>query len=82
MAPSLPDELVLTRRGPVAVLTIDRPAKRNALHAPMWAGLGAIPELLAAEPPRALVITGSGGHFDGHFALGREENRVAFGPLH
>ena len=56
--------LVLTQNGPVAVLTIDRPEKRNAMTAAMWA---AVPEVLAgpaADPAvRALVVTGAGASF-------------------
>jgi enoyl-CoA hydratase len=48
-------------RGPVALLTIDRPHRRNALDHE------ALEELLAAlertGEARALVLTGAGGHF-------------------
>src|SRR5215218_11448903 len=57
--------LTLDGLGPgVAVLTIDRPAKRNALTAGMWRDL---PEVLAgpaADPAvRVLVVTGAGSSF-------------------
>jgi enoyl-CoA hydratase/carnithine racemase len=58
------DLLTVARDGAVAVLTIDRPAKRNAMTAGMWA---ALPELLAdlADDPgiRVLVVTGAGPSF-------------------
>lgn len=61
------EHLTLTRDGlgpGVAVLTIDRPAKRNAMTHAMW---GALPEVLAgpaADPAvRALVVTGAGPSF-------------------
>ncbi|SFK96183.1 enoyl-CoA hydratase/isomerase family protein [Geodermatophilus ruber] len=58
------DHLRITRDGAVAVLTIDRPEKRNSLTAQMWA---ALPEALAepAEDPavRVLVVTGAGPSF-------------------
>lgn len=58
------ENLTLTRDGHVAVLTIDRPEKRNAMTAGMWA---ALPELLAgpaADPAvRVLVVTGAGTSF-------------------
>src|SRR5215218_2837895 len=61
------DHLTLTRDGlgpGVAVLTIDRPAKRNALTAGMWRDL---PELLAGlaadRGVRVLVVTGAGPSF-------------------
>ncbi|HEY8526359.1 MAG TPA: enoyl-CoA hydratase [Acidimicrobiales bacterium] len=49
-------------RGPVHVVTIDRPERRNALDR------AAVDDLLAAvsavpEGTRALVLTGAGGHF-------------------
>jgi enoyl-CoA hydratase/carnithine racemase len=58
------DLLRVERDGAVAVLTIDRPDKRNAMTAGMWA---ALPELLAglADDPgvRVLVVTGAGPSF-------------------
>ena len=58
------DSLTVTRDGHTAVLTIDRPEKRNAMTAGMWA---ALPEVLAgpaADPAvRALVVTGAGPSF-------------------
>ncbi|GLU48753.1 enoyl-CoA hydratase/isomerase family protein [Nocardiopsis ansamitocini] len=54
----------VARRGPVATLVIDRPAKRNALTMAMWE---ALPEVLAgldADPGvSVLVLTGAGAHF-------------------
>ena len=48
--------------GPVVVLTIDRPERRNALDHEALDGLAAA---LAAcgDDVRALVLTGAGGHF-------------------
>lgn len=58
------DSLTVTRDGHAAVLTIDRPEKRNAMTAGMWA---ALPEVLAgpaADPAvRVLVVTGAGPSF-------------------
>jgi enoyl-CoA hydratase/carnithine racemase len=58
------DQLRVERDGAVAVLTIDRPEKRNAMTAGMWA---ALPELLAElaadDTVRALVVTGAGPSF-------------------
>ncbi|RFU20914.1 enoyl-CoA hydratase/isomerase family protein [Geodermatophilus marinus] len=58
------DSLRLATDGPVAVLTVDRPEKRNAFSAAMWA---ALPEVLAgpaADPAvRVLVVTGAGRSF-------------------
>ncbi|WP_346622231.1 enoyl-CoA hydratase-related protein [Blastococcus montanus] len=58
------DHLTVTRDGHVAVLTIDRPDKRNAMTVGMWA---ALPEVLAplADDPgvRVLLVTGAGPSF-------------------
>lgn len=57
-------DLRVTRDGHTAVLTIDRPEKRNAMTAAMWA---ALPDVLAgpAQNPevRVLAVTGAGPSF-------------------
>lgn len=58
------DPLVVTRKGTVAVLTIDRPEKRNAMTAAMWASLPGLLASLAGDPGvRVLVVTGAGASF-------------------
>jgi enoyl-CoA hydratase/carnithine racemase len=58
------EPLVVTRDGHVAVLTIDRPDKRNAMTAAMWAALPGVLETLAGDPDtRVLVVTGAGPSF-------------------
>jgi enoyl-CoA hydratase/carnithine racemase len=56
--------LLLTKEGAAAVLTLNRPDKKNALTLAMW---DAIPDLLqralGLEGVRALVVTGAGGVF-------------------
>jgi enoyl-CoA hydratase/carnithine racemase len=62
MLPPLPDTLALDVRGAVAVLTIERPHKRNAIDDETVLGL----ETFFRRPPdgvRAVVLAGSGGHF-------------------
>jgi methylglutaconyl-CoA hydratase len=50
--------------GPVAVLTLNRPEKRNALNDALIAGLkDALREAEAQEAVRAIVITGAGADF-------------------
>jgi len=53
------------RRGKaLAVVTIDRPAKRNALDRESWGALGQAFTTLRADPAlRAIVLTGAGGAF-------------------
>jgi enoyl-CoA hydratase len=51
------------RRGAVALLTIDRPERRNAVdHDTLAALVAGIDDAVASEA-RALVLTGAGGHF-------------------
>jgi enoyl-CoA hydratase/carnithine racemase len=58
------EPLVVTREGHVAVLTIDRPEKRNAMTAGMWAALPGVLGPLADDPAvRALIVTGAGPSF-------------------
>jgi enoyl-CoA hydratase/carnithine racemase len=58
------ESLAVTRGGSVAVLTIDRSGKRNAMTAGMWA---ALPDLLAGladdAAVRVLVVAGAGPSF-------------------
>ena len=57
-------DLRATRDGHVATLTIDRPAKRNAMTVGMWAALPGVLAPLAADPAiRVLVVTGAGPSF-------------------
>ncbi|SNR37089.1 enoyl-CoA hydratase/isomerase family protein [Actinomadura mexicana] len=50
--------------GGVGTVTIDRPAKRNAMSADMWRALPGILDGFAADPDvRVVVLTGAGGNF-------------------
>jgi enoyl-CoA hydratase/carnithine racemase len=56
--------LPLSREGSVAVLTIDRPDKRNAMTTAMWTALPAVLAEVADDPDvRVLVVTGRGPSF-------------------
>jgi enoyl-CoA hydratase/carnithine racemase len=58
------DPLHVTRDGAVAVLTIDRPEKRNAMTAAMWAALpGVLAPLTDDSGVRTLIVTGAGPSF-------------------
>src|SRR5581483_5469057 len=58
-------EITVTRRTPaVAVVTIARPARRNALNLAAWRDLAAAFRGLAGDRTvRLVVLTGAGGHF-------------------
>jgi enoyl-CoA hydratase len=65
-------EVELTSEGPVAVVTLNRPAKRNAMSMAMQQDLLAALETVAADGDlRALVLTGAGADFcvGGDFAV-------------
>jgi enoyl-CoA hydratase/carnithine racemase len=60
--PVLPETLMTRQRGPVALLRLSRPSKRNALDLEMIAGI----ETFFRYPPagtRAIVLHGDGRHF-------------------
>jgi enoyl-CoA hydratase/carnithine racemase len=76
-----PSTLRVERRGELAVLTLDRPAKRNALDDPTVAAL----EVFFAAPPegvRAAVLTGAGEHFCAGLDLGELAARSAAEGVH
>lgn len=58
-------EILLDRReGGIAVVTINRPAKRNACNQAAWRGIGsAFRDLVGDGGIRLGVLTGAGGHF-------------------
>ena len=58
----LANSLIVSQRGPIALLRLSRPAKRNALDAAMIAGI----EGFFADPPegtRVIIVYGEGKHF-------------------
>lgn len=58
------DDLIVERRGAVLVITINRPAARNALNASVARGVAAaVDELDEADELRVGVLTGAGGTF-------------------
>ncbi|MEU5552023.1 enoyl-CoA hydratase-related protein [Micromonospora sp. NPDC047793] len=53
----------VTRDGPVLTVTIDRPARRNAMTYAAWDELGAALSEAAAGDARVVVVTGTAGAF-------------------
>ena len=61
---ALPDAVLTETDGPVAVVTINRPAARNAVNGAVAAGMAAaLDDLDAREDIRVIVLTGAGGTF-------------------
>lgn len=52
-----------TWRGKTAIVTLNRPQKRNAMDRDLWQAMGDAARALATESPRAVVVTGEGDHF-------------------
>ena len=57
------DAVSLQLENGIARITLSKPAKRNALDEAMWTALGETIGAAAAQLPRALIVTGAGGHF-------------------
>ncbi|HEY6795052.1 MAG TPA: crotonase/enoyl-CoA hydratase family protein [Kineosporiaceae bacterium] len=58
------DEVLTERRGPVLVITINRPRQKNALNAAVAVEVAAAADLLdGSDDLRAAVLTGAGGVF-------------------
>ncbi len=70
----MPEPLVLSeRRGAVALLTLNRPDKLNAINAPMIAALDAALDAAEADDSvRAIVVAGAGRAFSAGFDLDME----------
>lgn len=72
-----PDGLRQARHGAIALLTLDRPARLNALDAPLIDALHAALDAIATDPAvRAVVLTGTG---DRAFCAGADIH--AFAPV-
>ena len=58
------ETLLVEQSGALTTVTLNRPAKRNAINARMFSELGAAFAGIAADASvRAFVLTGAGGHF-------------------
>lgn len=64
MMPASHPDIPVTRLGQTAILTLSRPAHRNAILLSMWRNLPEIIADLVADPQvRTIVLTGAGGTF-------------------
>ena len=57
------DTITLEKDGPVAVVTLNRPGRRNALNDVMWDALAQTLADLRDDPPRVVILTGAGQAF-------------------
>jgi len=67
----------LERRGKVALITFDRPERRNAFDDAMWTGLERAVAELKNHLPRAIVVTGAGKAFCAGFDVNPDNPQVA-----
>ncbi|MFY9397611.1 MAG: enoyl-CoA hydratase/isomerase family protein [Desulfomonilia bacterium] len=68
----------IERRGRLAVVTFNRPARKNSLDEHMWSCLEAVVEELTEDLPRAVVITGAGNEaFCSGFDVNPENPQVS-----
>lgn len=65
------DSIILERKGPIAIITINRPEKRNAFDEGLFIRLESITSEIQSSLPRAIVITGAG---DKAFSAGFDVN--------
>ena len=64
MAQNLLPDVLVTREGPVLIVTINRPAMRNALDRAASEAIARAMDELDADPTLTLgILTGAGGHF-------------------
>jgi enoyl-CoA hydratase/carnithine racemase len=72
--------LAVEERGPVAVVRLDRPAKRNAVNDAL---IGSLERFFEAPPAeaKAVVLAGNGEHFCSGLDLSEHEHRDAFGVM-
>ncbi|HHO76410.1 MAG TPA: enoyl-CoA hydratase/isomerase family protein [Deltaproteobacteria bacterium] len=61
----------LERRDHIAVISLDRPQRRNAFDEIMWKSLAGVTEKLKQDLPRVIIITGAG---DNAFCAGFDVN--------
>ena len=82
LSPALPASLAAERQGDIAILTLNRPQKRNALDDATILGIGAFFSGLPTGI-KAAVVHGAGEHFSAGLDLGElTERDVAAGVEH
>ncbi len=69
--------LLIERQGPIAIVTLNRPAKRNALSEKLWGELKKTFENFEPDV-RCVVLAGAGKHFCAGLDLSEHRHREAF----
>jgi enoyl-CoA hydratase/carnithine racemase len=69
--------LLIERQGPIAIVTLNRPDKRNALSEKLWGELKKTFENFEPDV-RCVVLTGAGKHFCAGLDLSEHRHREAF----
>jgi methylglutaconyl-CoA hydratase len=69
--------VLLERKNHVAVVTFNRPQRRNAFDEHMWAGMKQVVAQLQAQTPRVVVVTGAGKAFCAGFDVNPDNPQVS-----
>jgi enoyl-CoA hydratase/carnithine racemase len=72
--------LLVERQGPIAIVTLNRPDKRNALNEALWAELKKTFESFESDV-RCVVLAGAGKHFCAGLDLTEHRHREAFDSI-
>ena len=77
----MPHSLLIEHRGPVAVLTLNRPEKLNALNNQLISALTtALDEMELDRSVRAIVVTGAGRAFSAGADIAEFQAHMKAGP--
>ncbi len=75
---SMKNDLILyERKGHIALVTLNRPDRRNAFHEAMWTALDRVVDDIRATLPRAIVLTGAGPAFCAGFDVNPDNTQVS-----
>jgi len=75
---SMNNDLILyERKGHIALVTLNRPDRRNAFHEAMWTALDRVVDDIRAALPRAIVLTGAGPAFCAGFDVNPDNTQVS-----
>ena len=69
--------VLLERKDHVAVVTFNRPGRRNAFDENMWTGLEQVVAQLKSQIPRVVVVTGAGKSFCAGFDVNPDNPQVS-----